>query len=270
MAAESALRCRIELRDAAFVIDRHDAVERRVQDRCLARLTALQLFVGCRKFSGSSPDPLIELVGDPLLFPQEPCLLQPDRGLIRRYAQQQSLGLSREVRSPRPGYHDSDFSLQPQGQGHDRDVFVAKTIPHQRSPLPWVRPQPAGEHLADLVRRGRQVSRLRDPDHLDGRLAHQPHIDEIQSEHALENVEQGTNDLGWVAATPEGGKCEDAGQIIDAAPEALDLVGGMFGSPFHVRWASTATKPARLAMCEARARTDPAARRTDSGGGCCR
>src|SRR5258705_8560555 len=116
MAAEGALRCRIELRDAAFVIDRHDAVERRVQDRCLARLTALQLFVGCRKFAGSSRDPLIELVGDPGLFPQEPGLLQPDRGLIRRYAPQKSLGLSPEVRSSRARYHDSALSLQPQGQ----------------------------------------------------------------------------------------------------------------------------------------------------------
>ena len=35
----------------------------------------LQLFVGCGKFCCSLRDPLIEFVGDPLLFAQKPCLL---------------------------------------------------------------------------------------------------------------------------------------------------------------------------------------------------
>src|SRR3984957_9387903 len=41
--AEGMLRRRIELSDIALVIDRHNAVERRVHDRCLADLTALQV-----------------------------------------------------------------------------------------------------------------------------------------------------------------------------------------------------------------------------------
>jgi hypothetical protein len=39
--AEGALRGRIELSDATFVINRHNAVEGRFQDRCLARLASL-------------------------------------------------------------------------------------------------------------------------------------------------------------------------------------------------------------------------------------
>ena len=50
--AEGALRSRIELRDAAFVIERHNAVECRVQDCCLARLTVLQCGVTLRTFDG--------------------------------------------------------------------------------------------------------------------------------------------------------------------------------------------------------------------------
>ena len=46
----------------------------------------LQLFVGSGKFGGSLRDPLIEFVGDTLLFAPEPCLLKPDGSLIRRYA----------------------------------------------------------------------------------------------------------------------------------------------------------------------------------------
>ena len=41
--AEGALRGPIELSDAALVIDRHNAVECRVEDRGFARLAALQL-----------------------------------------------------------------------------------------------------------------------------------------------------------------------------------------------------------------------------------
>ena len=41
--AESLLRRRIELSNAALVIDRHNTVERRVYDGRLANLTALQL-----------------------------------------------------------------------------------------------------------------------------------------------------------------------------------------------------------------------------------
>ena len=38
----------------------------------------LQFLVGCSKFRGSLRNPPIEFIGDPLLFPQQPCLSQPD------------------------------------------------------------------------------------------------------------------------------------------------------------------------------------------------
>ena len=43
------------------------------------------------------------------------------------------------------------------------------------------------------------------------------------------------NNLGWLAATPDGRKSEDADQIINAALKALDLLGGMFELRFHVK-----------------------------------
>ena len=147
----------------------------------------LQLIVGCGKFSGSLRDPLIEFVGDPLLFAQEPCLMQPDRRLIRRYAQKKPLGLPGEIRSLRPCDDDADFTLQPQPQGHDRNVSVSNRIPSRARPFLWIISQPAVEQLADLLRPRLRFSRLSDPDHLDGRLAgrvFQSHIDEIQVEHA--------------------------------------------------------------------------------------
>src|ERR1700691_2262523 len=84
-AAEGVLRRRIELSNTALVIDRHNAVERRVHDRCLADLTALQfplflpeplfyqsafskflfeLFVGGGKFGSPLHDPLIKFAAD--------------------------------------------------------------------------------------------------------------------------------------------------------------------------------------------------------------
>ena len=44
--AKGALRSGIEFGDATFVVDRHDAFERRVQDGCLARLAESQFLLG--------------------------------------------------------------------------------------------------------------------------------------------------------------------------------------------------------------------------------
>src|SRR5207245_8976273 len=41
------------------------------------------------------------------------------------------------------------------------------------------------------------------------------------------------NDVAGFAATPHGGKSEEADQIINATLKALDLVGGMFELHFH-------------------------------------
>src|SRR5580700_4335173 len=88
--AEGVLCRGIELSDAALVIDGHNAVERRVHDRCLADLTAIQfpflyesafskflfeLFVGGGKFGSPLHDPLIKFAREPLLMAQKTSLL---------------------------------------------------------------------------------------------------------------------------------------------------------------------------------------------------
>ena len=102
--AEGALSGRIELGDAAFVIHRHDTVQCRVQDRCLASLAAASVPVLCTQFtfhnlllqslrwpwqlSGPLHDPLIEYRRRAVSVRlQEPRLLQSDRRLIGRHAQ---------------------------------------------------------------------------------------------------------------------------------------------------------------------------------------
>src|ERR1700735_4671791 len=94
--AEGVLRRRIELSDAALVIDRHNAVERRVHDPCLADFTALQFpfllpeplfyqsafstfldefFFGGGRSRSRLHRRLIRWAGDPPLIAQEPGLL---------------------------------------------------------------------------------------------------------------------------------------------------------------------------------------------------
>ncbi len=58
-----------------------------------------QLIVSRGKFCSSLRNAPIEFARDPLLFAPEPCLLQPDGRLIRRNAQNKSLGLLRKIRS---------------------------------------------------------------------------------------------------------------------------------------------------------------------------
>ena len=56
MIAESSLSGRIELYHATFVVDRDDAIERCIQDRCLSCLTLLQCCVTLRTFNGNARD----------------------------------------------------------------------------------------------------------------------------------------------------------------------------------------------------------------------
>jgi hypothetical protein len=56
-----------------------------------------QFLVGCGKLCSSLRDASIQFARDPLLFAQEPCLLQPDGRLIRCYAQNKSLGLMGKI-----------------------------------------------------------------------------------------------------------------------------------------------------------------------------
>src|SRR5580704_7755439 len=130
--AEGVLRRWIEFSDTALVIDRHNAVERRVHDRGLADLTALQflllfpepifdqsavgkflfeLFIGGGKFGSPLHDLLIEFAGNPHLMAPEPCLLQPDGRLIRRYAQKKCLRLPGKIRSLSRCHDYAEFAL---------------------------------------------------------------------------------------------------------------------------------------------------------------
>jgi hypothetical protein len=242
-----------------LVIHRHNAVERRVQDRGFARLTALQfnfllaqplfgqppfddfalqLFVGCGKFLGSLRNSSIELVGDSLLFSAEPRLSEADGRLIRGDAQQQCLRGAGKIGALTSHHEEADVALHAKPQGDERHVVVPDGGPHQWRPLVRVIAQRLVKHQAYSLRPGRQPSRLSDSNHLDGRVAGwivQAHVHEIQAEHARECVAHGTNDLGWIAAGPHGGKSEHAHQIIDTALKTLDLVGVMLGLYFHVR-----------------------------------
>ncbi|HWX19666.1 MAG TPA: hypothetical protein VN578_07145 [Candidatus Binatia bacterium] len=172
------------------------------------------------------------------MFAQQPRFLQPDRCLIRRDAQEKSLGLPWEIQTLRARYDKTDFSLQPQSQGYDGNVLVSNAVPHRRRPVLRVLSQTPVEQFSNLLRTSRQALGLGDPGHLDGCLSgwfFQPHIDQIQVEHFQQHVEQGANNPGRLAATPHGWKSEDADQIIDAATKVLDLLSGMFELHLHVR-----------------------------------
>src|SRR5437588_13086420 len=58
-----------------------------------------QLLVGSQKLAGSLRNALIEFLCDPLLLAQEPCLLQSDCCLVRRYIKQEPLSLRWKIRS---------------------------------------------------------------------------------------------------------------------------------------------------------------------------
>ncbi len=62
----------------------------------------------------------------------------------------------------------------------------------------------------------------------------QPYIDKIQVEHTQKRVEQGMNNLGWLAAAPHGRKGDEADQIINAALKPLDLLCNISALRVHV------------------------------------
>src|SRR5579863_1307516 len=226
----------------------------------------LQLRVRSGQFSRSLRHPLIEFVGDPLLFTQKPCLSKPDGCLIRRDAQKKSLGLSRELRAPSPGYDYADVALQSQWQGHDRNVFASNGVPCQRRPFLRFIPQPAVEHLADFLRSGNQFSRWSDSHHLERCVADwvlQPYIHEVEIKHAQERVEQGMHNLGCLGTRPHRRKSKNADQIVITALKALDLVGGMFEWPVHLKLPPQARRSAGRAAREAHSEISRAVQRTD-------
>ncbi len=73
----------------------------------------LQFFVRCGKFGGSLRDLLIEFGGDAVLLIPETRLPQPDGSLTRRNAQEECLGLLREICSLSCRDHHAEFAVQP-------------------------------------------------------------------------------------------------------------------------------------------------------------
>ena len=207
-------------------------------------LAAPQFLVGCSELCSPLRNPLIELGGGPLLFAQQPSLLQPHDGQVCCNAQDKSLGLSREVGTPGPSHHDSHFALQSQPQGCDRHVPFAGWAPDGSGPCRGVLCHPATQNVGDLLLPGSQVLRSGDPNHLDGRRAElifQPDVDEVEAQHPQQGFEQSANNLGCVAAMPEGRKGEEADEIVDAALKPLDLLSRIFGRGFHLSQLREAT-----------------------------
>ena len=87
----------------------------------------------------------------PLLFLEETGLLEAERGLIRRDAQEEPLGLPRKVRPARPRGQHADFRMHPQRHEDHRNVAVAERVLHHRRPRVWVLARPLLQHLADCV-----------------------------------------------------------------------------------------------------------------------
>ena len=100
----------------------------------------------------------------------------------------------------------------------------------------WKIAQPRVERTADHLRLGSQVSVLSESGPLERRPARRilkPGISEIQAQHLNQHVEQSTDNLGRLSATPDGGKRLDADQIVDTGFEALNLIGRLFHLRFH-------------------------------------
>ena len=111
---------------------------------------------------------------------------------------------------------------------------------------------------------------LGEPDDLNGRSANQicqPHRDQVQAQHAHERIEQGMQNLRWIAATPDGGKSKQANQIVYAPLKVFDFAGSKFGFNFHIRQPWRMRNAARSDVGGPRAGIPRAARRTDSGAG---
>src|SRR6267154_3128123 len=112
---------------------------------------------------------------------------------------------------------------------------------------------------------------LTQSDHLDWRTVDrmvQTAAREIEAQDGEERVEQRAEHLARLAATPNGGKGQNADQIVDTALKALDLIGCLFHFHFHIRPLMGAACRASCLVRAASARIYPAERRTGSPGGC--
>src|SRR6266480_4441643 len=108
--------------------------------------------------------------------------------------------------------------------------------------------------MADHLRLRGQVSVLSESHHFEGRPAGrilQPDISEIQAQHLRQHVEQSTDNLGRLSATPDGGKRLNADQVVDAGLEALNLIGRLLDLRFHRQLTSGRyVSPGRTALAQ--------------------
>src|SRR5258708_16351356 len=72
-------------------------------------------------------------------------------------------------------------------------------------------------------------------------------VREIEAQDGEERVEQRAEHFAGLAAAPNGGKGQNADQIVDTALKPLDLVGRLFHFPFHIRPLCGAAPPASRA-----------------------
>ena len=120
------------------------------------------------------------------------------------------------------------------------------------------------------MRRRHRSSQLGEPDDLNGRLSEwicQAHRDQVQTQHAHEGIEQSMENLGWIAAAPDGRKSKQADKIVNAPLKVPDFAGSKFGLEFHIRQPRGTSKAAWPDVRGPRAEILRAARKTDSGGG---
>ena len=119
----------------------------------------------------------------------------------------------------------------------------------------WVVSEQLVKDLADFLRGGICFLGLGELDHFDGSLAErvfEAYINQIEAEHVQEGIKQGMNNLGGLSAAPDGGKGQDADQIIDAALEALDFNAGILELQVHKRTSLNVKLSFRFAALEAR------------------
>src|SRR5258708_12432197 len=92
---------------------------------------------------------------------------------------------------------------------------------------------------------------LSQPDHLDWRTVDrfvQTGVREIEAQDGEERVEQRAEHLAGLAAAPNGGKGQNADQIVDTALKPLDLVGRLFHFRFHIRPLPGPARPPSLVV----------------------
>src|SRR5262249_52289429 len=229
---------RIHGQKAATEVHHSDADSRTLKYRPPLLLSALALanlfserFVDGCQLSGPFNNALLEFLCSAPLLARASSLLQPYRRLVRCDAEEENFALCREISPPRGSDKYADFLLKPQPQWHDRDLPCPDRIRHHDRRGEWVVCQPAVEHSTDLLQRHRRILALRRPEHLDwraiNRIAH-PDVGKVQAQHTEQYVEQRTDNLGRLVATPNGGQGEDTDQIIEAGLQALDLIHCLF------------------------------------------